>query len=396
MHGALAEMQMHACTSLVDYFDKDSVEFMSKILHSSGQGPETYLPPSMHFIPPRPTHLNSIQEAQMVLFPIMEDLLVKSSHCPRDIDFLIVNCSAFCSSPSLSSMIVNKFEMRSDVKTFNLSGMGCSASILAMALAQNLLLVHKESNVIILSTEILTTGLYSGKERPKLVLNCLFRMGGAAILLTNRKQARKESKYTLVRVMRDQRCFNDKAYTSAIREEDSNGLTGVTLRKDILEVASDMIRAQLSALGSSMLPITEKAKFAISILRKRFVTKATEIYVPNFKTIVRHYCLPVSGRPVIKEIGKGLRLGERELEAAFATLHRFGNQSSSSLWYELAYIEAKKRVKKGERVWMLGMGTGPKCGSVVLECIRPIISESKKGPWADCIDRYPFSAFNNN
>ena len=316
----------------------------------------------------------------MVLFPIMEDLLVKSNLAPHDIDFLIVNCSGFCSSPSLSSIIVNKFNMRSDVKTFNLSGMGCSASMLAMTLGQNLLSIHKESNVVILSTEILTTGWYAGKERPMLVINGLFRMGGAAILLTNRKQAQKGSKYKLAWAVREQRCFNHKAYNSAIREEDSNGLTGVTLRKDILEVASDMIRAQLTALGSSMLPVTERAKFAISVVKKRFLNKAIEIYVPNFKTIVRHYCLPVSGQPVIREIGKGLRLEEREMEAAFATLHRFGNQSSSSLWHELAYTElteAKERVKKGDRVWMLGMGTGPKCSSVVLECIRPIVGESK-------------------
>ncbi|KAL2920550.1 3-ketoacyl-CoA synthase 1 [Bienertia sinuspersici] len=273
--------------------------------------------------------------------------------------------------------------------------MGCSASMIAVGLAQDLLMVYKESNVVILSTEILTTGWYSGNERPKLALNCLFRMGGAAILLTNQKQACKWSKYQLSWTSRAQWAFNNRAYKSAFREEDSKGLTGVTLNKDILEVASDMIRSQLIALGLFMLPYLEKLKFVTSIIRKKYSKKSEEIYVPNFKTIIQHFCLPVSGKPVIKEIGKGLKLGEKEMEAALATLHRFGNQSSSSLWYELAYLEAKERVRKGERVWMLGMGSGPKCTSVVLECIRPIVGESIKGPWAGSIDKYPDLAFDS-
>ncbi|XP_074318978.1 3-ketoacyl-CoA synthase 5-like [Silene latifolia] len=380
---------------LVDYFDKESVEFMSKILTSSGQGPETYLPTSLHYLPPRPTHENSIDEGEMVLFPIMEDLLLRCNVTPCDIDVLIVNCSGLCPSPSLTSIIVNKFKLRPNIKTFNLSGMGCSASMISLGLAQNLLKVHKECNVVILSTEILTMGWYQGNERPKLILNCLFRMGGAGIMLSNRKKAKNVSKYRLVYSSRAQWAFEDKAYKSAFREEDSKGFTGVTLKKDILDVASDMIRAQLTGLGSKMLPTLEKLKFVMSIVRKKYVNKSSEIYVPNFKTIIRHFCLPVSGRPVIREIGKGLRLGEKDMEAALSTLHRFGNQSSSSLWYELAYLEAKERVKKGENVWMLGMGSGPKCTSVVLECIRPIMKESKKGPWGNCIDRYPFSACDN-
>lgn len=380
---------------LSENFDKQSADFMSKILISSGQGPETYVPPSLHYIPPRPAHFDSMDEAKMVIFPMMEDLLRKSNLSPFEIDILIVNCSGFCPSPSLTSLVVNEFKLRPNIKAFNLSGMGCSASMIAMGLAQNLFLVHRESNAVILSTEILNTGWYSGNDRPKLVLNCLFRMGGAAILLSNKKQARKESKYQLIWSSRTQRAVIDRAYKSAFREEDSNGLTGVTLNKDILEVASDMIRAQLIALGSVMLPVSEKLKFVTSIIKKRYWKKSAEIYVPNFKTIVRHFCLPVSGKPVIREIAKGLKLGEREMEAALATLHRFGNQSSSSLWYELAYLEAKEKVRKGERVWMLGMGSGPKCTSVVLECIKPIVGESNKGPWARSIDKYPALAFNS-
>ncbi|KAL9225261.1 hypothetical protein vseg_001207 [Gypsophila vaccaria] len=362
---------------------------MSKILISSGQGPETYLPPSLHYIPPRSSYENSIDEGKMVIFPILEDLLLKCKIAPCEIDILIVNCSGLCPSPSLSSIIVNKFKLRPNIKTFNLSGMGCSASMISMGLAQNLLKAHKECNVVIVSTEILTNGWYQGNERPKLVLNCLFRMGGASILLSNKAQAQKRAKYGLVWTSRAQWAFEDWAYKSAYREEDSNGLTGVTLKKDILNIASNMIRVQSAALGSIMLPIWEKLKFLASAARKRYVNKSGEVYMPNFKTVIRHFCLPVSGRPVIREIGKGLGLDEMETEPASATLHRFGNQSSSSLWYELAYLEAKERVKKGEKVWMLGMGSGPKCTSVVLKCLRPIIGKSKKGPWSDCIDKYP-------
>ncbi|GMH18419.1 hypothetical protein Nepgr_020260 [Nepenthes gracilis] len=279
--------------------------------------------------------------------------------------------------------------MRDDVKSFNLSGMGCSASMMAVDMAQSLLKVHKDSNAVVLSTEILTTGWYSGNERNKLVLNCLFRMGSAAILLTNRKPARTTAKYRLVRTLRTQRAFDDKAYNSAIRDEDSRGLTGVTLTRDILQTAGEMLRSSITTLGLSTLPSSEKLKFAASILTKKFISKSAEPYVPNFKRAIDHFCLPTSGRPVIKEIAKALKLGEKDVEAAMATLHRFGNQSSSSLWYELAYVEAKERVKRGDRIWQLGMGSGPKAAHVVWECIRPIAGEAQCGPWADCIDSYP-------
>lgn len=40
----------------------------------------------------------------------------------KDIDILVVNCSLFNPTPSLSAMIVNHFKMRSDVITYNLAG----------------------------------------------------------------------------------------------------------------------------------------------------------------------------------------------------------------------------------------------------------------------------------
>lgn len=58
------------------------------------------------------------------------------------VDILIVNCSLFNPTPSLAAMIVNRFKMRPNVVTYNLAGMGCSAGIIAVALAHELLQVN--------------------------------------------------------------------------------------------------------------------------------------------------------------------------------------------------------------------------------------------------------------
>lgn len=55
------------------------------------------------------------------------------------IDILIVNCSIFCPTPSLSAMVINHFKMRSNIVSYNLGGMGCSAGLLSISLAQELL-----------------------------------------------------------------------------------------------------------------------------------------------------------------------------------------------------------------------------------------------------------------
>lgn len=53
------------------------------------------------------------------------------------------------------------------------------------------------------------------------------------------------------------------------------------------------------------------------------------------------------------------------IEASRMALHRFGNTSSGSIWYELAYIEAKCKVKKENRMWQIAFGSGFKCNNAV-------------------------------
>ncbi|KAK4743583.1 hypothetical protein SAY87_009895 [Trapa incisa] len=97
---------------------------------------------------------------------------------------------------------------------------------------------------------------------------------------------------------------DDRAYNSAIREEDSKGKLGVTLKRDLLLVAGEALRSNVTILGSTMFPLAEKCRHAVSVIWRRYFNKSAEIYVPNFKTVIQHFCLPTSGRSLITEIAK--------------------------------------------------------------------------------------------
>ena len=134
-----------------------------------------------------------------------------------------------------------------------------------------------------------------------------------------------------------------------------------------------------------MLPYSELIKYGISIWPS---AKRRGPYVPNLKKAFDHFCVHAGGKTVIDAIKKSLKLKDRDLEGSKMTLYRFGNTSSSSTWYTLAYLEAKGRVKKGHRVWQLALGSGFKCNSGVWKCIskmKPDVSNV----WMDRIHRYP-------
>ncbi|XP_068649629.1 3-ketoacyl-CoA synthase 6-like [Aristolochia californica] len=374
--------------SLLNLFDKESLSFMINVIDASGQSEQTYLPPSLHYIPPRTGNQECIEEVHLLYFPVMDNLLSKTKISPLDIDILVVNSSGFCPSPSLTSVIVNRYKMRDDIKTFNLSGMGCSAGAIGIDLARNVLQNKKYSYAVILSGEILSTGWYPGKDRRKLLLNCLFRMGSSAVLLTNKESARKTSKYKINLVLRTNRSLDDKAYFCGFRTEDEEGITGFSVERHWPKAAAETLRANVTLLSWSVLPPSEMAMYILSSVRK-LLKPSAELYIPNFRSVIQHYCIPVSGLPVIKVLGKGLQLTREELEPAVMTLHRFGNQSASGMWYETAYMEAKRRVKKGDKIWQVWVGSGTKCNSIIWECLREMEDEFKRGPWFDCIHRYP-------
>ncbi|KAL8268897.1 hypothetical protein R6Q59_002695 [Mikania micrantha] len=365
-----------------------SIAFQVKIFERSGLGEETCLPHPLHYLPPNPNMMDARDEAQLVIFSAMDSLFQQTGINPKDIDILIVNCSLFAPTPSLSAMVVSKYHMRSNVKSFNLSGMGCSAGLISIDFAKHLLQVHPESYAVVISTEIIGPNSYMGKERSMLLPNCLFRMGGAAILLTNKSSQRKHAKYKLLHVVRTHKGSEDKSYRCVTQEEDKEGHVGIALNLDLMVIAGRSLKSNISTIGPLVLPASEKLLFLFNFLGRKILKLDLKPYIPDFKKAFDHFCIHAGGRAVIDELQKSLRLSSEHVEASRMTLHRFGNTSSSSLWYELGYMEAKEKMKKGDRVWQIGFGSGFKCNSAVWECNREI-EPPKNSAWADCIHKYP-------
>merc|ERR1711967_196294 len=94
--------------------------------------------------------------------------------------------------------ISHRFKFRQDVRSYNLGGMGCSANVISVDLAKQLLQNQPGTRALVVSTEIITPNLYLGNDKSMLVQNTLFRAGGAALVLSSSHKDVARAKSELV------------------------------------------------------------------------------------------------------------------------------------------------------------------------------------------------------
>lgn len=151
-------------------------------------------------------------------------------------------------------------------------------------------------------------------------------------------------------LVRTHKGMEDTSYKSMELREDREGKQGLYVSRDVMEVARSALKANITTLGR---------------------------LEPSFE----HICVLASSTEVLDEIQKDLKLTEENMEASRRTLECFGNTSSSSIWYELAYLEHKGKMKRGDKVWQIGFGSGFKCNSVVWKALKDIDPPRNNNPW---------------
>ncbi|GLJ17888.1 hypothetical protein SUGI_0313180 [Cryptomeria japonica] len=371
-------------------FSDKSVEFMKNIYLKSGIGEETYFPPFFFKEDPVETLEAAREEAEIVIFGAVDEVFENTGLRGKDIDVVVVACSMYSASPSLAALLVYRYGMKEDVKILNFAGMGCSSGVIAIQTASDLLRTCSRSGyALVVITENITLNTYYGENRSMLVTNSIFRVGCSAVVLSSRAGDRSRSKLELLQTLRTHRGADDKSYRAAFQEEDEDGHVGISLTKDLIRVAGEGLHDHIRSLAPMVLPYSEQLKYVLSLVGIYFLSMEIKPYVPDFRQAFDHFCIHTGGKAVINKISGSLRLSEYLVEPARMVLHRFGNTSSSLVMYQLAYFEAKKRIKKGDKVWMIAFGTGFKCNSIVWKALCDLGPSQSGNPWVDVVHRYP-------
>ncbi|KAL8141397.1 hypothetical protein V2J09_007418 [Rumex salicifolius] len=387
------------------YLGLSDYKFLLRAIVSAGIGEHTYAPRNILLAKEEsPALPDSISEMDEFLHVSVDRLLRRSNLSPSEIDILVLNVSMLATVPSLSSRIINHYKMREDVKVYNLSGMGCSASLISIDVVRSVFSAVGDLTALVVTSESLSPNWYSGKNRSMFLANCLFRSGGCAILLTNKGSLAWKAKLKLKCLVRTHHGAKDESYGCCIQTNDEEGRLGFHLGKELPRSATRCLSDNLRSIAPKILPLTELLRFILVLALKKLLnfrwsakeggvgggtgaTAAPSSKI-DFTTGVDHFCIHTGGKAVIDGIGDSLRLDEYDLEPARMTLHRFGNTSASSLWYVLAYMEAKKRLRRRDRVLMLSFGAGFKCNSCLWEVVRDL---EDVNAWEDCVDQYPIN-----
>jgi len=359
---------------------EDNARFQLKVCEKSGLNRDgTFLPPAIHpswAKEPKYDMKTAMLEAEMVMGGAVADVLEKTGIKPEEVDILITNCSIFCPTPSLSSMLINKFKFRRDIQAYHLGGMGCSVGVIAVGLVRDMLQAHPNAVCLYVPTEVTTFCFYPGKVKDYLVANAIFRMGGAAMIAHNKPSMVKRSKYQLMHSVRVHTGQDDTAYNCISWGPDQDGINGVYLGKDVPVQAGIMLEAVIKLITPKIMTWSQYAEAAYFMYNKKVLQNANyKRYVPDYTKCVDHFALHAGGYAVLKGIQKGMNLPTEAMLPSFASLRDYGNTSSSTTWYTMSYLESIGAVKKNEQIMQVGAGGGMKGGVNIWRALKDIDCE---------------------
>ncbi|KAF3437258.1 hypothetical protein FNV43_RR20011 [Rhamnella rubrinervis] len=309
-----------------------SIEFQQRILKNSGIGDKSYTPRVIFQVDYKISLKDGREEAAMVMFGAVNQVFAAIKIRPKDISILNT-------TPSPASMVTNHFMLRHNIRSFNLGGMSYAAGIIAIGLTKDLLKAYPGSYALVVSTKAVR--FYLGTKATTGICSFLIASSEWGLL---------------------QCCSLAPAGTDGEPSINSTRRDGGW--------GGHALKANVPLL--LLLRDSQRLHF--------LVNKTAKPYNFDIRNHIENACVLTTSKKVLDEIHYNLELTEEQMEASWKTLDRFGNTSSSSVWYELSYLEWRRKINRGERVCQIALGLGFKCCSVVWNALgRP--KQHSPSPW---------------
>ena len=249
----------------------------------------------------------------------------------RAIDFLAATTCTGYLCPGLTSYIMERAGLRSDVRRVDIVGMGCVAALPALEQACQFLAAHPDGTAAVVSTEICTAAILFGDAPDLVVSNAIFGDGSAAAVLRSADRAADAPATSPRPCFLGFRSLTLPEWRESLRFRTEGGHLRNVLSRDVPVRAGAACR-----------------RLVLELLGEHEVRSER----------VAHWVMHAGGRLILDAVERALDLPATALEAARAVLRDVGNLSSPTVLFVLDEEQRRRPPRAGELGVVSSFGAG--------------------------------------
>jgi alkylresorcinol/alkylpyrone synthase len=256
--------------------------------------------------------------------------LRRASLQPQDVDHLFFVTTTGIATPSIDARLVNRLDLRPDVRRTPIFGLGCAAGAAGIARASDYLRAFPDQIAVLLSVELCSLTLQRDDfSIPNIISSGLFGDGAAAVVLAGGEH-------------------DGSARAAGPRVT----ATGSVFYRDTERVMGwDIVDTGFKVVLSAKVP---------DVVHKHVRGDVDAFLAAHGleRTRIRHWIAHTGGPKVLKAFEETLELPADALARSWKSLRETGNLSSASVLFVLGELLDSDDAREGDHGLLMSMGPG--------------------------------------